>query len=69
MNKTFTNTRRQWLGLSAAALATFALEVHAEPGWPNKPVNLIVPFQPVEARIPLADPSPRSFQNLLVNHW
>jgi tripartite-type tricarboxylate transporter receptor subunit TctC len=44
MNKTFTNTRRQWLGLSAAALATFALEVHAEPGWPNKPVNLIVPF-------------------------
>ena len=44
MNKTFTNTRRQWLGLSAAALATFALDVHAEPGWPNKPVNLIVPF-------------------------
>ena len=44
MNKTFTNTRRQWLGLSAAALATFALDVHAELGWPNKPVNLIVPF-------------------------
>ena len=44
MNKTFTNTRRQWLGLSAAALAAFALDVHAEPGWPNKPVNLIVPF-------------------------
>ncbi len=44
MNKTFTNTRRQWLGLSAVALATFALDVHAEPGWPNKPVNLIVPF-------------------------
>ena len=44
MNKTFKNTRRQWLGLSAATLATFALDVHAEPGWPNKPVNLIVPF-------------------------
>ena len=44
MNKTFTNTRRQWLGFSAAALATFGLDLHAEPGWPNKPVNLIVPF-------------------------
>ena len=40
----FSNSRRQWLGFSAAALASIGFDLHAEPGWPNKPVNLIVPF-------------------------
>ena len=44
MNNTFTTTRRQWLGLSAASLAALGFELHADPGWPSKPVNLIVPF-------------------------
>lgn len=44
MNKTFTQNRRQWLGLSAATLATLGFDLHAEPGWPTKPVSLVVPF-------------------------
>jgi tripartite-type tricarboxylate transporter receptor subunit TctC len=44
MTVNFSNSRRQWLGFSAAALASFGFDLHAEPGWPNKPVNLIVPF-------------------------
>ena len=40
----FSNSRRQWLGFSAAAMASIGFDLHAEPGWPNKPVNLIVPF-------------------------
>ena len=44
MNNTFTQNRRQWLGLSAATLATLGFDLHAEPGWPTKPVSLVVPF-------------------------
>lgn len=44
MRNNFSTTRRQWLGLSAASLASFGLNLHAESGWPNKPVNLLVPF-------------------------
>jgi tripartite-type tricarboxylate transporter receptor subunit TctC len=44
MNNTFTQNRRQLLGLSAATLATLGFDLHAEPGWPTKPVSLVVPF-------------------------
>ena len=44
MNNTFTQNRRQWLGLSAATLATLGFDLHAEPVWPTKPVSLVVPF-------------------------
>jgi tripartite-type tricarboxylate transporter receptor subunit TctC len=39
-----TSTRRHMLRLSAVALAALSVGAHAEPGWPNKPVTLIVPF-------------------------
>jgi hypothetical protein len=44
MNKTFTTTRRRWLGPSAASLAALGFDLHADSGWPSKPVNFIVPF-------------------------
>ena len=44
MNNPLSPTRRQWFALTSAALATGSFDVVAEPGWPNKPVNLIVPF-------------------------
>jgi tripartite-type tricarboxylate transporter receptor subunit TctC len=37
-------SRRQWIALTAAACAAFSLGAQAQSTWPNKPVNLIVPF-------------------------
>ncbi len=37
-------TRRSWMGSSAMTLASISSGAWAEPGWPNKPVSLIVPF-------------------------
>jgi tripartite-type tricarboxylate transporter receptor subunit TctC len=44
--KTFNTTthRRQWLTLSAAALAALSFGVQAQSTWPTKPVTMIVPF-------------------------
>ena len=39
-----TPNRRHWLGLTAAALLAASVGAQAEPGWPSKPVTLIVPF-------------------------
>ncbi len=38
------STRRAVLGLAAAGLAALPLFGHAQSGWPNKPVTLVVPF-------------------------
>jgi tripartite-type tricarboxylate transporter receptor subunit TctC len=39
-----TTCRRQWLTLSAVALATLSFGALAQSTWPTKPVTLIVPF-------------------------
>lgn len=39
-----TSSRRLLCVLSVAAFAALSLPTYAEPGWPNKPVTLIVPF-------------------------
>jgi tripartite-type tricarboxylate transporter receptor subunit TctC len=39
-----TPNRRHWLGLTAVALLAASVGAQAEPGWPSKPVTLIVPF-------------------------
>lgn len=41
---TFNHTRRQWLGLTATALAALSLGAQAQSHWPTKPVTLVVPF-------------------------
>lgn len=44
MKNHFIQSRRKWLGFSASAFAALSLDLHAEPGWPTKPVSLVVPF-------------------------
>ena len=41
---TFLTRRRDVLRLTAASLAAASLGVHAQAGWPSKPVTLVVPF-------------------------
>ena len=36
--------RRRWLQWSAGALASAHLGLHAQSAWPNKPLNVVVPF-------------------------
>ena len=60
----FSNSRRQWLGFSAAAMASIGFDLHAEPGWPNKPVNLIVPFPAGGGTDAFARPLSASFSKL-----
>ena len=40
----FNATRRSALRVAAAGVATLAIGSHAQSVWPNKPVNLVVPF-------------------------
>ena len=43
--KDFSNlNRRHWLSMACTALLATSMGAHAEPGWPNKPVTLVVPF-------------------------
>ena len=43
--KDFSNlNRRHWLSMACTALLATSMSAHAEPGWPNKPVTLVVPF-------------------------
>ena len=43
--KDFSNlNRRHWLSMACTALLAASMGAHAEPGWPNKPVTLVVPF-------------------------
>ena len=43
-NSQFNTSRRDVLRAAAASAAALSLGVHAQSGWPSKPVNMVVPF-------------------------